>query len=109
MTLSEFKAWFEGFTEGMETAPDEKQWERIKERVKDINGTAVTYPVYVDRYVEPYRRYWSTSPTWGSFSSVTIPCSGGMPHAHTLKSCGSFNSHAAMAGLGKAEYKSMVS
>ena len=36
MTLSEFKAWFEGFTESMEKAPTPNQWERIKERVAKI-------------------------------------------------------------------------
>jgi hypothetical protein len=50
MTLQEFKAWFEGFTEDMSAAPSKKQWERIKKRVKEIDGSAVTYPVFVDRY-----------------------------------------------------------
>jgi len=54
MTLQEFKAWFEGFTEDMDGEPNAKQWKRIKAKIKDINGTAVSYPVYIDRYVRPY-------------------------------------------------------
>ena len=46
MTLNEFKAWFEGFTEMMEGAPTEKQWRRIKARVVDISNDVVKLPVY---------------------------------------------------------------
>ncbi len=54
MTLAEFKAWFEGYTESMDSTPSEKQWTRIKARVKEIDGTPVTREIFVDRY-------W---PTW---------------------------------------------
>jgi hypothetical protein len=63
MTLSEFKAWFEGLSESMEAPPTEDQWKRIKARVAEINGTATPYPVFVDRYVTPYRRYYD-GPLW---------------------------------------------
>lgn len=36
MTLSEFKAWFDGFTEAMDRPPDERQWERVKAKVAEI-------------------------------------------------------------------------
>ena len=50
MTLQEFKAWFDGFTENMGEAPPTKlQWARIKARVKEIDGAAITYPVVIDR------------------------------------------------------------
>lgn len=62
MTLNEFKAWFEGFSETMDGAPNEKQWERIKTRVGEINGSAISYPIFVDRYVRPYRDWYS--PSW---------------------------------------------
>lgn len=63
MTLTEFKAWFEGFTEDMDGAPSEKQWERIKSRVGEVNGAPVTERVYVDRY---YPTIWNGIPRWGS-------------------------------------------
>lgn len=68
MTLPEFRAWFDGFTEGMDGPPDAKQWKRIKARVGEITGAPITYPIYLDRYVYPYRPYWATS---GHFSSET--------------------------------------
>ena len=63
MKLDEFKAWFEGFTESMEGRPTDKQWKRIKEQVKKIDGTPVSYPVYIDHYFRPYHR-WYDSVTW---------------------------------------------
>lgn len=58
MTLNEFKAWFDGFTEDMEGPPKAKQWARIQERVKEITGNPVSYPVYVDRYWNRPQPYW---------------------------------------------------
>ncbi len=106
MTLIEFKAWFEGFSEVMEGPPDEKQWERIKARVSEINGTATPYPVFIDRYVEPYRRYWPNVPYCAASSSGPLVGQSGMAGVETNN--GSFNSNAAMMDLGKAEYKAML-
>lgn len=114
MTLTEFKAWFEGFTEDMGSAPNKRQWERIQARVKEITGHSVSYPVYIDRYVAPVRPYWDR--VW---------CGGVYPQAvgvgSALRSSGSataglsnqayngslsnqtFDSHAAMSALGKAD------
>lgn len=60
MTLTEFKAWFDGYTEGLEGAPTAAQFSRIKEKVALIADAApTTYPIFIDRYWrEPYRRYW---------------------------------------------------
>lgn len=48
MTSSEFKAWFEGFTEGMIIdLPNESQWLAVKKRVSEINNFILpqnTYP-----------------------------------------------------------------
>lgn len=107
MTLQEFKAWFDGFTEGMPGTPNKDQWKRIKARVKEINGTAVTYPVFIDRYVHHYPSYpWSTfcvgstidqfQTTIGS-ANVNVRDDG-----HSV-----FNSSQAMLALGKADYQSI--
>lgn len=58
MNLSEFKAWFEGYTEAMEGRPTEKQWKRIQGRVKEIKDAPTSYPVFVDRYWNYPRPYW---------------------------------------------------
>ena len=39
MQVSEFKAWFAGFTEAVAKLPTEEQWARIKARVDEIGGT----------------------------------------------------------------------
>lgn len=56
MTLAEFKAWFEGYTESLDGPPNAKQWKRIKGRVKEIDGETVTRRVFVD-HLWP-RRFW---------------------------------------------------
>lgn len=59
MTLTEFKAWFEGFTEGFDKPPTEKQWKRIKARIAEIDGNPVTERVFIDRYWPSHPRpYW---------------------------------------------------
>lgn len=67
MTLAEFKAWFEGYTEGMDSTPSVKQWDRIKARVKEIDGmTIIQTPVYVDRW-----RYWNPCGSVLTYSGTT--------------------------------------
>ena len=62
MHLSEFKAWFDGFTEDMEGPPNPKQWKKIRARVAEITNDYTPTPIFIDRYVTPYRRYWHE--TW---------------------------------------------
>lgn len=65
MNLSEFKAWFEGFTENLDGAPDKKQWAKIEAKVKLIkDAPATTYPVFVDRYI-PQWPYWRSGTYYG--------------------------------------------
>lgn len=66
MTKDEFKAWFEGYAEGIESAPTAKQWKRIKDKVALITGTPTTYPVFIDRYLPYQKPYYY--PYWGSAS-----------------------------------------
>lgn len=96
MTLAEFKAWFEGFTEDMEGAPTAKQWKRIKDRVKQIDGTAITKEViYRDRY---WRDYWTV---WGDPPM-------GVYSVGTAVNADAYNGLATAVGdltaLGKAEF-----
>lgn len=123
MTLAEFKAWFSGFTESMDSTPNEKQWARIKERVAEIDDKPVTYPVYIDRYVRPYVQPWQ--PYWVSNpGSMLCGATTNAAHDGTISAAANtildkaagwgmaqseddFNSHAAMLDLGKAEYQGM--
>jgi hypothetical protein len=104
MTPNEFKAWFDGFTEAFEgRIPTKAQWGRIKDRVAEIDGKAVTERVYVDRYWPPHLRL----PYWTTYTTAEIPA-----NSHTMSSPNagsqysnalSFNSSQAMAELGRAE------
>lgn len=70
MNLSEFKAWFEGFTEDMYGPPNAKQWKRIKKRVSKITSDPTTWPIYIERYVKPYQPWWNP-PVWVSTTNGT--------------------------------------
>lgn len=69
MTLSEFRAWFDGFTENFEKTssgdrmPTQKQWARICRKVKDLNNVATTYPVFIERYIPQVPTFWVIPPT----------------------------------------------
>ena len=101
MTLAEFKAWFEGFTEDMEGSPSPKQWKRIKDRVKQIDGVAITKEViYRDRY---WRDYWSM-PIWNE--PLVARYSAGTADAVSATVMPSYAS--GLSALGKSEYSSLV-
>lgn len=65
MNAAEFKAWFEGFTEAMDGKPNRAQWERIKERVSQIDGMALT--IRELRHSWPQTTYtWKLPPAFGT-------------------------------------------
>jgi hypothetical protein len=105
MTLQEFKAWFEGFTENMGEAPPTKlQWARIQARVKEIDGAVTTYPVFVDRYwphhPPSYPWVWTCGNTAGAVQTVTAPPAVSVFNTTDI----GFNSTQAMTSLGQADY-----
>lgn len=58
MTLSEFKTWFEGYTETIQAPPTEEQWERVKARINEISGSSPSYPMFYAREIyTPLRPY----------------------------------------------------
>jgi len=106
MTLQEFKAWFDGFTEAMEGPPSVKQWGLIKTRVKEIDGTAINERIFIDRYWPVY------------LHPYTYPAPPLNPHPwpwyatnlnQNIKDDGHmiFNSTTAMQALGQAEQLSL--
>lgn len=42
MTVEQFKAWFEGFSEGVDGAPTKEQFDRIRQKVAELKGTNYT-------------------------------------------------------------------
>lgn len=102
MNLSEFKAWFEGFTEDMDGPPSAKQWKRIKKRVSEITSDPTPWPIIERYYIQPYRPYWNTiycGSLQGSSDTVTWNTTGGRPATNTV----AFNA------VGKAEALEMES
>lgn len=112
MTLAEFKAWFEGFTESIEgkAAPTQKQWAKIKEKVAAIDGTPITYPIYIDRYVHPswphpYQPIWVGASGGIGMGSGSLTVGQNMPDQMADLNLGSFDSLTAMHALGCIEAK----
>ncbi len=105
MKLNEFKAWFDGYTENLGGPPSKKQWERIKEQVAAIDGTPVSYPVYVDRYYQPYRRWydWGLNADARSGNDLRAYATALKGDGGTVLSQNSFDGVAAMYAAGKAE------
>ena len=91
MHSSEFKAWFEGFTEAIPGVPTKAQWARIKARVKEIDGTYTPYRVFYDRYWYPqYGPQWSYTSVGTVVSSPTISVSSfnvSNPDNNAVASC----------------------
>jgi hypothetical protein len=120
MTLSEFKAWFEGFTEDMDGAPNEKQWKRIKARVKDISGVALTERVFVDRYLPrpwhgyPYVSYATATSCLSAAPDDGLACwtaqnsAIGGQDGTLMATPSKFDGHAAMMMLGKSDFSEVA-
>lgn len=61
MNLGEFKAWFEGFSEGIDEKPTAAQWKKIKAKMVTIT------PMPSQTIVHEYHDYWKryhTYPWW---------------------------------------------
>lgn len=110
MNLSEFKAWFEGFTEDMDGEPNPKQWKRIKKRVGEITSDPTPWPVYVRDYYRPFQPYFVAGVTTGGQVGLSQSngALGGLPQS--LSNSGSNQFHAnAFQDLGRAEWKEVSS
>jgi hypothetical protein len=98
MTLSEFKAWFSGYTEDMDKPPTAKQWKRIQKVVKDIDGDTVTERIYLDRY---WPGQWQKKWGWSYTGDPVLYGTTTLPNFTT--SSGSTSTVDAMYAAGKAE------
>ncbi len=116
MTPSEFKAWFLGFTEAMEGTPSEAQWKRIKARVAEIDGRAITEHVYINHYMPRYVPQWYygqqfynlAGATCNAIGTGTVNLNATGQHGN-LSNAYAFDSHAAMLSLGRTEAQELSS
>ncbi len=105
MNLSEFKAWFDGFTEGMSGLPNKKQWARIQERVEEITSEPTPWPVFVQRYYNPFQPYWTyTSGIQGL--SAESNTTGGQITSNSITM--NLTDQQCFSDAGRAEYKSVM-
>lgn len=98
MTLGEFKAWFEGFTECIDKQPTQKQWKRICQRVGEIDEIPTRWPVFIERYWPPRRRW---DDRWWSVSNNTTT----VAFNATAKSEPQWQSAGGFTDLGREEAK----
>lgn len=103
MTLNEFKAWFEGFSEGIETVPTVKQFAKIKAKVAEINEMPVTRQYFLHNYPTwPHQNApWWQNPVV-SYSAGAAPMDHGVGRAVLAAPNGgdSFDAQAAMYAAG---------
>lgn len=57
MTPEEFKAWFEGFTDGIGAVPNQEQWEKIKKKVACLGEKKLKDVVPNWNTMSPYQPY----------------------------------------------------
>lgn len=111
MTLNEFKAWFEGFTEDMDGAPSVKQFEKIKAKVAEIDDKPITQTVFVDRYRDLWpRQWWENDRMWKPYVTCAAEGKGGPGSVMSMSNMGvvaelreTWDSVTAMREVGRAE------
>lgn len=97
MNITEFKAWFEGFTDGIDSNPTEKQWEKIKAKVTEIKAEP-TSPLVIREYINSYRRHWN-EPYWGNPFQPYATYLGGVGLSNSAGSTGPRNSAASLSAM----------
>ena len=63
MTMKEFMAWLDGYSENFNSAPNEEQWKRVLEKLKRVQTS--NYLVNPAYYSNPFKdsRYTGAIPT----------------------------------------------
>lgn len=94
MTNNEFKAWFEGFCEGVHGAPSRYQWDKVIEKVAKIDGAPwLPQIVYRDRPypVWPYNQitcYNADYPLGGDTYNKAYTAAGAVDGTAVAKNTG---------------------
>lgn len=69
MTISEFKAWLDGFSAGIKDQPTKEQWEMVQEKLAGVHEPLPTLPEY-PKYIEDYR-YMDLTGYWPKVGELT--------------------------------------
>ena len=74
MTISEFKAWLEGFEAAMGDSPTSEQWEAIKAKIAQLRAVDVAPLPSGYKWREPYKRNpWWEEPLVRYEDDRTVP------------------------------------
>ena len=63
MTVSEFKAWLDGFSAAINGAPNQEQWETIKGKLSTIDNSGS----WGIPKITPYPSPSAAPPPWGGY------------------------------------------
>ena len=103
MNLSEFKAWFSGYTEEMTGPPSKKQWTKIKSRVSRIKNEPTSHAVFRDHYP-----YYIPMYNWTSIPSCTYTLMNGIDKQSSINNSYQGNGTVSLdcfTNLGRQEYQ----
>lgn len=71
MTISEFRAWLDGFKEAIGEAPTPEQWAKVLQKVSEVREPLPVLPNTQPNILGPY---WSPTTVWcGPVTSITSP------------------------------------
>ena len=65
MTMKEFMAWLDGYSENFNSAPNGEQWKKVLEKLKCVQGLSYyNYPskgdytgaIYLGHYINDFRK-----------------------------------------------------
>lgn len=79
MTINEFRAWLEGFEEGIKGSPTEAQWDKIKLRLEGVKS-GEPYPLFQPWSPRPWWPTWTYTATDNNWSIKAVP------HTQTITS-----------------------
>lgn len=121
MNLSEFKAWFDGFTENLDGPPTTKQWKRVQDKVAEIKEMpATTYHTFIRDHYYPWwhqhHHHYHSTPNMPYFTTTCVglaQSNGAMNLNNDITYQSSqnhvdFDSSRAFTDLGRAEYQTML-
>lgn len=69
MTPDQFKAWFEGFCEGIADAPTREQWAKVKAKVTDLGSPVLR----IDRPDLDRQRFFPAQPSFITGGGTASP------------------------------------
>lgn len=81
MTLNEFKAWLDGFSEAIGESPTPEQWAKVREKLALVMESPFIAPTYPQPFTMP------TYPTQPTYPPMFSPHTIEQPFARPFTTC----------------------